>query len=742
MTFVPPDTDVVPPDTDASSINIVIPMGGLSTSRFTNEQYRFPKPLVRICGREMLFWLLDHLSIVQNDTIWLALPQELDDQFLISNRIGREYPALDIRVVPLRFETRGAVETLYTVVQEMSQPELAKRTISLDCDTIYFSDILTQFRNLPDGRGASFCFEDTSGLPRFSYIKLDEERRVVDIREKVIISTHANTGAYGFESGKALQQNCAKRLDQDAGSLGEYYTSGVIKEMIRNDHVFVGIDVPDFACVSTPKQLQDFLVALKKKRNPEIASASSVQHAKRRFCFDLVGTLVTFPEVTDDFSTVRPMLNNIRLARELHTAGHTIIIQTARGMKEHNGNVAAVIAAVAQSTMEILKKFEIPYDELVFGKPHADMYIDENAVHAQMNTYKEIGWSSALPEDDKASGDGYWEEETKNSSNDDKAKDFVEPRSFNSIMKIGNTVIKAGPKEVIGGEHFFYQHIPDDLKHLFPKLEENLQDSTSTQNSTPQKNEKGNTFFGDQEIVQIRMEAIEGTPMSLLVLGKCLTPGRFVKFLDALKELHTFQGPTVDDFLNNKLDPNTVYLNYVKKLQQRFEKHAFQYFTLGGSETQQDYEAIKTYLQNYEDEDRAYHAKLLHGDPVFTNVLLATDGKGSPIKLLDMRGLLGPTLALRGDAHYDLSKVYQCLLGYDFWLHHQKMTERDSDFLSGLRAVFWDFVAFNYPQIRQDDIKMVTASLYFSMIPLHDSDHSKRLFLAQARKLIKEVNGP
>ena len=76
-------------------LNIVIPMGGIG-SRFTKEQYRFPKPLVRISGREMLLWLLDHLTVAEGDTIWMAMPPELDDQFLITNRIRKEYPKLDV----------------------------------------------------------------------------------------------------------------------------------------------------------------------------------------------------------------------------------------------------------------------------------------------------------------------------------------------------------------------------------------------------------------------------------------------------------------------------------------------------------------------------------------------------------------------------------------------------------------------------------------------------------------------
>ena len=63
-------------------------------------------------------------------------------------------------------------------------------------------------------------------------------------------------------------------------------------------------------------------------------------------------------------------------------------------------------------------------------------------------------------------------------------------------------------------------------------------------------------------------------------------------------------------------------------------------------------------------EDRSFQeSSIIHGDPVFSNILLSLDNS---VKLVDMRGSLDGELTLRGDLMYDLSKVYQSLLGYDF----------------------------------------------------------------------------
>ena len=64
--------------------------------------------------------------------------------------------------------------------------------------------------------------------------------------------------------------------------------------------------------------------------------------------------------------------------RELKSSGHYIILHTARRMKTHNGNLGRVISEIGKVTIDWLKKYDIPYDEIYFGKPWANLYIDDN----------------------------------------------------------------------------------------------------------------------------------------------------------------------------------------------------------------------------------------------------------------------------------------------------------------------------------------------------------------------------
>jgi len=735
-------------------MNVIIPMGGLG-SRFSKQGYRFPKPLVNIVGRPMLFWLLDHLSgLTKDDIVWVAVNSSIDGQFGLVQRLKTEYPHLNVKAVLLTFDTRGAAETLYTVLQSMSQQELQYKTISLDCDTIYFDPILERFKALDSDKNASFYFEDNGGKAIFSYVGLDDHdnNKIVDVREKVMISTHANTGAYAFASAEILHKYCAKILNEAVGSVGEYYTTHIIHQMLIDGHYFAGLRVhhTGFTCVGTPTQLQDLLRKLKliePSDNKGIDGAmkdlaslrldTNIDHplprAKRRmrFCFDLDNTLVTYPQIAKDYDSVLPIEKNISLVRELHAAGHHIIIQTARRMKTHKGNVGAVIADVGHITLNTLSRFNIPYDEILFGKPYADVYVDDLAVHALVDTAKEIGW---------ALGSAVAEDEAK------PIKGFVAARHFNTLQEMDNIIVKTAASTSIAGEVYFYEHLPDDIKHLFPQLQRVEHNEVRQPLSSPIPRSDSSLDLQSQRpqsVTSLFIEKIAGVTFSHLYVNRALTGGRLEKLLSALSQIHNSNGKssTIDSVTNNSSPFVDIYANYTDKMQARFEENRDLYNLLESRSSPpvnsaNVFEPLYDWFNEYARSDRGVHAKVIHGDPVFSNALLTAQGG---VIVIDMRGRLGSHFTLEGDAVYDLAKVFQSIDGYDFILHDISMTDMDKKHAGELKSVFGSFVVSHYPKVRLSDVFAVTSLLYFSLIPLHNNLNHQVQFLARAAKIAEHA---
>lgn len=98
-----------------------------------------------------------------------------------------------------------------------------------------------------------------------------------------------------------------------------------------------------------------------------------------RICIDLDGVICELRKDGEEYKDLKPVQGTIEKMRELKRNDIYIIIFTARRMKTHNGNVSKVIADIGKVTLDWLEKYEIPYDEIIFGKPWADVYIDDNA---------------------------------------------------------------------------------------------------------------------------------------------------------------------------------------------------------------------------------------------------------------------------------------------------------------------------------------------------------------------------
>ncbi len=102
-----------------------------------------------------------------------------------------------------------------------------------------------------------------------------------------------------------------------------------------------------------------------------------------RICLDLDGVIAELKKPGQTYRTLDPVPGAIEKVRSLKAAGHYLIIQTARHMKTCGANVGMVNARIAKDTLDWLEDHAIPYDEIYFGKPWAQIYIDDNGYRFQ-----------------------------------------------------------------------------------------------------------------------------------------------------------------------------------------------------------------------------------------------------------------------------------------------------------------------------------------------------------------------
>lgn len=109
-----------------------------------------------------------------------------------------------------------------------------------------------------------------------------------------------------------------------------------------------------------------------------------------RVCIDLDGTICENKLPTQSYHDVEPKPGVVKFIKKLNEAGHEIIIYTARGMATYNKDVDKIIEIHTLCIENWFKRLGIRYDEIYFGKPLADVYIDDRALAYTENTWRQF----------------------------------------------------------------------------------------------------------------------------------------------------------------------------------------------------------------------------------------------------------------------------------------------------------------------------------------------------------------
>lgn len=101
------------------------------------------------------------------------------------------------------------------------------------------------------------------------------------------------------------------------------------------------------------------------------------------FVFDIDGTLCPIKTKDQKYEDLIPYSKMVRKLREYHDAGAKIILYTSRNMNSYKGNIGLINKHTAAVLSAWLEKWDIPYDEIVYGKiwpGHKGFYIDDRTV--------------------------------------------------------------------------------------------------------------------------------------------------------------------------------------------------------------------------------------------------------------------------------------------------------------------------------------------------------------------------
>ena len=101
------------------------------------------------------------------------------------------------------------------------------------------------------------------------------------------------------------------------------------------------------------------------------------------FVVDIDGTLCPIKKKEGKYEELVPYRGIVDRLREYKEAGARIVLYTSRNMNSYHGNLGLINANTAKVLLKWLDDWEVPYDEILYGKPwpgHLGFYIDDRAV--------------------------------------------------------------------------------------------------------------------------------------------------------------------------------------------------------------------------------------------------------------------------------------------------------------------------------------------------------------------------
>jgi capsule biosynthesis phosphatase len=552
----------------------------------------FPKPLCTIRGKSLLYHVLDNLpkEITDVTILYNHNLEKFQFQRTISHACGK---LKKIDFVRINIDTRGPVETAYSGLQTLGI-DINQPVLFIDNDTINrfaLSSIQKDHLNL-----GTFYIENK--LKPYSFVSIGDDNKITQICEKIPISNTYCTGLYYFPSVD-LFYHLSNILFESNSTKSEYYMSDLYDTALRQKY-----SVFQFLC--------DDSIALGTKADIE-ENISRVKQFPMRICFDIDNTILTNSFERGSDEGIEPIPHMVEMLRTLHKEGNTIVLSTARGMQTCESNIGKAGKRGMLKVLTKLEEYNIPYDEIYFGKPWADVYIDDKAWNQYTNPYFSEFMFNYGPEKSAVCI-------PRNCSNNE-----------NTLLRDRNIIIKRGPKSSLEGEIYFYKKVSGTSIHgLFP------------------------IFLGSKE-TELSLEFIHGRTVSHLFRNHLLTRSMLHKIYMGLTRLHTFEVET-----DTNITRSEILDNYIGKLESRIQTSPEIYGNLYRLDdvVKLSKEIIMHYI-----EDPSYKiTNVIHGDPWFDNMIFT---ENQEIKFLDMKGKVNSVFTLKGDAMTDYAKLYQSILGFD-----------------------------------------------------------------------------
>lgn len=237
-------------------VNIIIPAAG-NGSRFQEQGYEKPKPLIDVGGKPMIERVLEQFNfpgtqilVIIQQKHYIENAEEFED---LKKRYNLEY-------LIIGHLTEGTACTVLEGLRVLEQVDLQKPCIVANSDQVVDTSLEAFYRDsLEKGSdGATMVFQAVES--KWSFCRV-VSGKVEEVREKQVISNVANVGIYYYRSGHLLQNSIETMIQCNSRVNGEFYLAPTYNYIIESGGKVTPyyIDRSQMHGLGTPEDLTEYL---------------------------------------------------------------------------------------------------------------------------------------------------------------------------------------------------------------------------------------------------------------------------------------------------------------------------------------------------------------------------------------------------------------------------------------------------------------------------------------------------
>ena len=234
-------------------MNILIPMAGAGF-RFTSAGYKKYKPFIEVINDSMIRNVIKNLNSDSYRFIFVINKSQISKEDF-NDHIKDLY--FNFKILEVDEITEGPACSALVAKELINNLD---PLIIVNCDQMIIDfnpEYLEKFSKITESDGFLGCFLSSS--KKNSYIKIDPNGEVVEVKEKIVISNVATNGLHYWKFGKYFVESAEEMIRCNDRYNGEFYIAPTYNYLINKGKkilpYFFNLHFP----IGTPEDLEKYI---------------------------------------------------------------------------------------------------------------------------------------------------------------------------------------------------------------------------------------------------------------------------------------------------------------------------------------------------------------------------------------------------------------------------------------------------------------------------------------------------